>query len=73
MQLIIVEVGIMKDGRTPSYRLYERLSNGTYRAAKKLPDGKDNDPMFFRDARSRMALMFTVKAYGGASDVEEEE
>jgi len=66
--LIIVEVGTMEDGRTPSYQFYKRLSNGTYRLAVALPDGQSNTPMFLRDARSRKALMFTVKAYGGAEE-----
>ena len=72
-RLIIVEVGVFDDGTgAKSYQLYEKLSNGTFRLAKKLPDDGENEPMYFRDARSRMALMYTVKAYGGADDIEEE-
>ena len=70
-RMIIVETGQFDD-RTPSYQLFERLTNGTWRLAKNLPDGKDNSPVYFRDARTRLADMSRVKAYGGAGDDEEE-
>jgi hypothetical protein len=68
-RLIIVEVGRF-DNRTPSYQLFERCTNGTWRLAKHLPE---NNPMYFRDARRRMAEMSKVKAYGDSSEDEEEE
>lgn len=56
--LIIVEVGFMdKDKMTPSYQFFMRQTNGTYRSATVLPDGKGNTPMFFKDAKQRVALM----------------
>lgn len=56
--LIIVEVGFMdKEKRTPSYQFFLSQSNGTYRCATVLPDSKGNTPMFFKDAKQRVALM----------------
>lgn len=69
-KMIIVEVGAFDDG-TKSYQFFERLTNGTWKLALKLSDEKPNDPMYFRDARTRMAEMNTVTAYGGADDLEE--
>lgn len=74
-RLIVVETGHFDtEGgqRTPSYQIFERLTNSTWRLAKTLPDGGDNEPMYFRDARRRMADMSRVKAYGGKEDYEEE-
>jgi hypothetical protein len=68
-KMIIVEVGTFDDD-TKSYQFYERLTNGTWKLAENLSDGKPNVPMYFRDARTRMAQMNTVKAYGGAEDLE---
>ena len=69
-KMIIVEVGTFDDG-TKSYQFFERLTNGTWKLAANLSDEKANDPMYFRDAKTRMAQMNTVKAYGGVEDLEE--
>ena len=74
-RLIIVETGQFDDKgglKTPSYQIFERLTNGTWRLAKKLPDGEANEPMYFRDIRQRLASLSKVKAYGDSFDEEEE-
>ena len=53
--LIIVEVGQFADGHgTPSYQIYEKLTNDTYRVARDLPDGESNHPVLLKDARRRI-------------------
>jgi len=72
--LIIVEVGFMdKEKRTPSYQFFLRLSNGTYRCATVLPDSKGNTPMFFKDAKQRVALMNSAARNFATAGLEEEE
>ncbi len=72
--LIIVEVGQMPDKKTPSYQFYSSQTNGTYRLCVALPDGKGNNPMFFKDAKARTALMNSAaRNFAAASSLEEEE
>jgi len=74
LSLIIVEVGVMEDKRTPSYQFYAGQTNGTYRLCVALPDGKGNNPMFFKDAKARTALMnSTARNFAAASSLENEE
>lgn len=55
---IIVEVGKFADGHeTPSYQIFEELTNDTWRKAEELPDGKPNDPAYLRDVRRRLIDM----------------
>lgn len=73
-KVIIVEVGQMNDdGKSIAYQLYERLTNGTYRCAKDLPEGVTNEPMYYRDARQRVAGMNTVPQYGAGKAFEDDE
>ncbi len=71
--LIIVEVGQMDGSKTPSYQFYSSQTNGTYRLCVALPDGKGNNPMFFKDAKARTALMNSEARNFAASSLEEEE
>lgn len=72
LNLIIAEVGVMEDKRTPSYQFYSSQSNGTYRLCAALPDGKGNTPMFFKDAKARVALMNSMARQRGMPLDEEE-
>ena len=69
-KMIIVEVGTFDDG-TKSYQFFERLTNGTWKLAANLADEKANDPMYFRDAKTRMAQMNTVKPMVESRNLEE--
>lgn len=73
LSLIIVEVGVMEDKKTPSYQFYASQTNGTYRLCVALPDGKPNSPMFFKDAKARTALMNSAARNFAASSLEDEE
>ncbi len=70
VNLIIVEVGY-NDQKTALYQFYSKMSNGTYRCAVALPDGKGNTPMMVKDARARVAQMNSVVRYGSSMEDEE--